>query len=221
VRWVALMPLRGGSKSIPRKNLLDVAGRPLFAWSLQAAVDSRVFDEVVVASDDAAIRAAVSAAFGAAVTVLDRSPENASDTASSESVMLEVLAQRPCDVLALVQATSPLTTAADFVAARGRFERDGLDSLLTAVRWKRFVWSDDARPLNYDPQARPRRQDFAGALVENGAFYFTRSNLLAAGGSRLGGRIGIHEMAAETLTEIDEPADLVEVARLLAARPHG
>ncbi|MGE0487163.1 MAG: hypothetical protein AB7Q81_23625 [Gammaproteobacteria bacterium] len=218
MRWVALMPLRGGSKSIPRKNLLEVGGRPLFAWSLEAAVTAQVFDEVVVASDDAEIRAAVTAAFGAAVTVLDRRAENASDTASSEAVMCEVLAQRPCDVLALVQATSPLTTAADFVAARARFERDELDSLLTAVRWKRFVWSDDARPLNYDPAARPRRQDFAGALVENGAFYLTRSTLLECGGSRLGGRIGIHEMGADTLVEIDEPADLAEVARLLAAR---
>ncbi|MEQ8660829.1 MAG: hypothetical protein RLW62_08430, partial [Gammaproteobacteria bacterium] len=141
----------------------------------------------------------------------------ASDTASSEAVMLEVLAAHPCAVMALVQATSPLTTAADFRAARSQFERDDLDALLTAVATQRFFWTRDARPLNYDPLARPRRQDFAGTLMENGAFYFTRSSILERTGSRLGGRIGIHEMAPHTALEVDEPADLAEVARLLAA----
>lgn len=217
-RWVALLPLRGGSKSIPGKNLRVIAGRPLYAWSLQAALDSGCFAAVCVASDSAQIRRDVEARFGGRVEVVDRAAENATDTASSESVMLEVAARVPCDVLALVQATSPLTRADDFRAARARFERDGLDSLLTGVELKRFFWSHNSRPLNYDPAHRPRRQDFAGTVMENGAFYFTRRSLLEGTGSRLGGRIGIHTMADECAAEIDEPADWPVVEALLRRR---
>lgn len=218
MRWIALLPLRAGSKSIPGKNLRTIAGRPLYAWSLEAAVTSGCFDAVYVASDAAAIRDDVRARFGGRVEVIDRAPENATDTASSEAVMLELAAQTQSDVLALIQATSPLTRAEDFRAARLRFEQDGLDSLLTGVALQRFFWSREGLPLNYDPLRRPRRQNFAGTLMENGAFYFTRTPLLLQTGSRLGGRIGIHVMHEECATELDEPADWPLVEALLRRR---
>ncbi|CAN5436330.1 HAD hydrolase family protein [soil metagenome] len=213
-----MLPLRGGSKSIPGKNLKLIAGQPLYAWSLGAALDSGCFDTVVVASDSEAIRADARARFGARIEVVDRDPANATDTASSESVMQEVLGQYPCDVLSLVQATSPLTRAADFTAARAQFERDGLDSLLTGVPLKRFFWTHDARPLNYDPARRPRRQDFAGTVMENGAFYLTRTGLLTTTGSRLGGRIGLHAMHEDCAAELDEPSAWPVIEALLQSR---
>lgn len=219
MRWVALLPLRGGSKSIPGKNLRPIAGRPLYGWSLGAALESDCFDTIYVASDSAEIRDDVRRRFGSRVEVLDRDPLNASDTASSESVMLEVVARTPTsDVFCLIQATSPLTRADDFRAARERFERDGLDSLLTGVEAKRFFWTPDGEPLNYDPASRPRRQDFAGSVMENGAFYFTRSALLVRTGSRLGGRIGVHRMHDECAAELDEPADWPVIETLLRRR---
>jgi N-acylneuraminate cytidylyltransferase len=219
MRWVALLPLRGGSKSIPGKNLRRIAGRPLYAWSLGAALDSGCFDTIVVASDAADIRDDVRTRFGSRVTVLDRAAENATDTASSESVMLEVLAKvGPCDVFSLIQATSPLTRADDFRTARAQFERDGLDSLVTGVTLKRFFWTPDGRPLNYDPARRPRRQDFAGTVMENGAFYFTRSALLTQTGSRLGGKVGVHAMHEECAAELDEPSDWPIIEGLLRPR---
>lgn len=223
MRWVALLPLRGGSKSIPGKNLRNMAGRPLYAWSLDAALESGCFDAVVVASDSAAIRDDARARYGDRIEVVDRAPENATDTASSESVMREVAATVACDVLALIQATSPLTRAADFRAARERFERDGLDSLLTGVNLKRFFWRPDGQPLNYDPAQRPRRQDFDGTVMENGAFYFTRRALFDRTGVRLGGRIGVHVMGDECAAELDEPADWPLIEALLRPRvaaPH-
>lgn len=216
--WLGLLPLRAGSKSIPGKNLKPLAGRPLYAWCLEAALASAVFERIYVASDGADIRADVAARFGDAVEVIGRAPENATDTASSEAVMLEFLATHPCAVLGLIQATSPLTRAQDFVAARRRFEDEGLDSLLTAVRSRRFFWSDDARPLNYDPAARPRRQDFAGLLMENGAFYLSAAGLLASSGCRLGGRIGIHVMHDDSALELDEPDDWHWIERQLEQR---
>ncbi|MGH8518107.1 MAG: HAD-IIIA family hydrolase [Panacagrimonas sp.] len=218
MRWVALLPLRGGSKSIPGKNLRVIAGRPLYTWSLGAALDSGCFDAVYVASDSAEIRDDARARFGSRVHVIDRAPENATDTASSESVMLEVAAKIQCDVLSLVQATSPLTRPEDFRIARARFEREGLDSLLTGVELKRFFWTHDAQPLNYDPARRPRRQDFAGTVMENGAFYFTRNQLLTRAGARLCGRIGVYRMQDECAAELDEPSDWPIVESLLRRR---
>ncbi len=209
------MPLRAGSKSIPDKNVRPLAGRPLFAWALEAALDSGAFDEVYAGSDSPSIRAAVAERFGDRVGLIERSAATCTDTASSEAAMAEFAAQVPADVLCLVQATSPLTAPEDFRAARERFIAEELDSLLSAVPCKRFFWTAAGEPVNYDPPRRPRRQDFPGWLMENGAFYFTRARLLAATGVRLSGRIGVHRMAAETALEIDEPADWALAEQLL------
>lgn len=90
--------------------------------------------------------------------------------------------------------------------------------MLSAVRTKRFFWTDDFRAINYDPYKRPRRQDFRGTLMENGAFYLTRRSTLLETNCRLGGRIAVHEMAEETAVEIDEPGDWDVVANLLKIR---
>lgn len=218
MHWVAFMPLRANSKSIIDKNVRDIAGRPLFAWSLEQAIASKCFDEIYVATDSPRIRKKVLDEFSSSVTVLDRSPETCTDTASTESAMLEFKQQIPFDVLCLIQATSPLTRAEDFIAAKRKLLEENLDSLLTAVQSKRFYWTTAGTPINYDPQNRPRRQDFAGCLMENGAFYLTRAKLLEDHGSRLGGHIGIHEMAAETAIEIDDETDWIIVEQLLLQR---
>lgn len=219
-KWVALMPLRGGSKSIPGKNLRPIAGRPLFAWSLGQALASDCFSRVVVATDSGEIRAAVRDLFGDRVALVERSAETASDTAGTESVMLEFQAAAAAfDVLCLLQATSPLTLAADFLAARRSFEADNYDSLLTAVPLNRFLWSKSGTPLNYDPRKRPRRQDFdGGVMLENGAFYFTRAATLKATRCRLGGRVAVHPMPQEHLLEVDEPGDWDIIDLLLRRR---
>ncbi|MBX3617946.1 N-acylneuraminate cytidylyltransferase [Nitrosomonas sp.] len=215
MRWVAFMPLRANSKSIIDKNVRAIAGRPLFAWSLEQAIASQCFHEIYVATDSERIREKVLNEFPAGVTVLDRSAGTCTDTASTESAMLEFKQQVAFDVLCLIQATSPLTRAEDFVAAKHKFLNENLDSLLTAVQSKRFYWTGDGTPINYDPLKRPRRQDFAGCLMENGAFYFTRLKILEDFGNRLGGRIGIHEMAPETTIEIDDETDWIIVEQLL------
>ena len=130
MRWVALMPLRGGSRSIPDKNLRPIAGRPLFAWSLEQAVASECFDEVFVSTDSQEIATCVRHGMDSTVTVIDRSAVTATDTASTELAMLEFQSRNSFDVVCLVQATSPLTTAPDFRAAKQKFVSEKLDSLL-------------------------------------------------------------------------------------------
>jgi CMP-N-acetylneuraminic acid synthetase len=216
--WVAYMPLRGGSKSIPRKNIRPLAGRPLFSWSLAAALSSQCFGQVWAGTDSDEIQRAVEHQFGGQVRVFRRSPETCADDSSTESALLEFAAAVDFDVLCTVQATSPLSRAQDFQLAQRAFLQRPADSLLTATRVKRFYWTPDGQPLNYDPARRPRRQDFAGSLMENGAFYLTSRKILDATRCRLGGVVAIHEMAPDSAIEIDEPEDWVAVEQLLLQR---
>lgn len=215
MRCVAYMPLRGGSRSIPDKNIRLMAGRPLFAWALGAALESGCFDEVWVGTDSDRISNAVEHSFAGQVRLFRRGPDTCTDEASTESALLEFAAAIPFDVLCTVQATSPLTRPEDFRAALHQFRGQNADSLLTATRVRRFYWTSDGQALNYDPHQRPRRQDFAGSLMENGAFYLTRRAILESRQCRLGGRIVIHEMPDECAVEIDEPADWPLVERQL------
>ena len=207
MRWVALMPLRAGSKSIPRKNNKILAGRPLFSWSLSEAVKAGCFDETVVATDCPETAALVKKMFPETVTVIGRSAASATDTAATELVMLEYQERADFDVLCLVQATSPFTRATHFQEARSQFESGNYDSLVTVAPFRRLLWDRAGKPLNYNPASRPRRQDFSGELVENGAFYFTCAGILRTQRCRLGGSVAVYEMPEETLLELDEPED--------------
>lgn len=215
MRWVALMPLRAGSKSIPRKNTKIIAGKPLFSWSLGEAVKADCFDEMVVATDCPETAALVKKMFRETVTVIGRSSASATDTAATEQVMLEYQEQADFDALCLVQATSPLTRAQHYREARTLFETGDYDSLVTVAPFRRLLWDRAGNPLNYDPASRPRRQDCSGVLVENGAFYFTRAQVLRTQRCRLGGAVAVYEMPEETLVEVDEPEDWLWVEELL------
>lgn len=206
-----LIPARGGSKSIPRKNIRPFAGKPLIFWLASAAQDCPLIDRIVVATDDEEI-AGVCSAFGLSkLEIYRRSAPTATDSASTESLLDELVPLRTEEVLLLGQCTSPFTTSADLSAALAAFHERHADSLLTVARQKRFFWAENpdgtARPLNYDPMHRPRRQDFAGQLVENGAFYIFRREGYLQARCRLHGRMLLHEMADHTLLEIDEPSD--------------
>ena len=133
--------------------------------------------------------------------------------------MLEFAGEVAFDVLCLVQATSPMTLAADFIAARDQFLACKADSPADRdPRRNGFSGRDPGEPLNYDPAARPRRQDFAGSLMENGAFYFTRREVLEQDQCRLGGAISVFEMSADSALEIDEPKDWEQAEILLEQR---
>lgn len=214
---VALIPLRGGSKGIPLKNIKPIGGKPLCAWVLETATGSERIYSVYVSTDSERIKETV-VSLGLGVGIIDRLAQHATDEASTESVMLHFMEEVDFDVLVTIQATSPLLESWHLSEALARFEREELDSMLSAVRTKRFFWTDDARPINYDPLHRPRRQEFAGTLMENGAFYITRREILAQTGCRLGGRIGIYEMPEDTAVEIDEPRDWELMSKILEKR---
>ncbi|MFW6366063.1 MAG: cytidylyltransferase domain-containing protein [Spirochaetota bacterium] len=207
---MAFVPVRGGSKSIPLKNIKPFCGRPLLYWTLHALQKSTMVDRIIVATDSDVIKdTALSFRFNK-VTVYDRAPENAADTSSTESVMLEYLsAARPDeeDIFMLVQATSPMTTSDDIDGALDLYRSGAADSVLSAVRTKSFFWKEDGTPLNYDYRNRPRRQDFDGLLQENGALYINTAGNVLRDRNRLSGTIAVYEMPAYTAFEIDEEDD--------------
>ncbi len=215
---VGLIPLRGGSRAIPYKNIKPMAGKPLAYWVAKAAAEARNIDEVYVSTDDPQIKEAVTG-FGLGLHVVDRPKELADDKTTTDAVMLHFMEQVPdFDTLITLQATSPLTSAEHIDEALEQFDAGGHDSMLTGVRSKRFVWHDNGTPHNYDYRNRPMRQDFPGSIVENGAFYITKKEILEREKNRLGGNIGIYVMPEVTEVELDEPEDWAHVERHLLGR---
>jgi YrbI family 3-deoxy-D-manno-octulosonate 8-phosphate phosphatase len=221
MKKIAVIPLRAGSKGIKNKNKLKLLGRPLFTWVLGEAIFSNL-DEVYIFTDDQWIIDFVNQEYSwtPKVKVHLRSNESATDIASTEMALLE-LAQHldfKFDMLFLLQATSPLTSSNDINKAIEILEGKEYDSVLSVVKTHRFIWSKQGKTLNYDYLNRPRRQEFEGLLVENGAVYGIKTDTYKKTKNRLGGNIGILEMADDTLTEIDEISDFLVIEKLLAKK---
>ena len=218
---VAFIPVRGGSKSIPKKNIKKIAGKPLVYWVIEAAIDSKVFDDIFISTDDQEIiRIVQKHPKTDELTIIERSQETATDTATTESAMLEFAEQFEFDIIALIQATSPLLKAEDLKSAMEKYlNSDKADSLLSVCRQERFIWEKDkkgfGKPINYDPFIRPRRQEFSGFLVENGAFYITERKRLLNTKIRISGNIICFEMSPDTYYELDEPSDWPIIESLL------
>ncbi|SEA92362.1 N-acylneuraminate cytidylyltransferase [Prevotella sp. tc2-28] len=215
---LAFIPVRGGSKSIPLKNIKPFCGKPLVCWNIEALESCNLVDEIIVATDSDEIWQTVESRHYAKTTLYRRSDENACDTASTESVMLEYINYAHLskdNIFMLVQATSPLTEAIHFTEALQMYVKGKFDSILSCVRNFRFFWKEDGTTMNYDYKNRPRRQNFKGMLMENGAFYINTVKKILENSNRLGGKIGIYEMPEYTATEIDEPDDWFVLENLM------
>lgn len=223
---VAFIPVRGGSKSIPLKNIKPISGKPLVYWTVKAACSCKYIDKIYVATDSDIIRETVEsfkigieAELFSKVIVIDRSAKSASDTASTEFAMLEFASNYEFDNIVLIQATSPLLVSDDLNRGFEAFNEEGTDSVLSVVRQKRFHWAKDKNgffhPTNYDVFKRPRRQEFDGYLVENGAFYISSKTDLIKSQNRVSGNIKAVEMDEDTFFEIDEPSDWVVIEALM------
>ena len=226
---IAFIPVRGGSKSIPLKNIKEICGKPLVYWTVKAACYCKYIDKVYVATDSSIIKDTIESfkidgVISSKLQVIGRSAESASDTASTESAMLEFAGNFDFDNIVLVQATSPLLSAENLDNGFEIFAIEGTDSVLSVVKQKRFHWDVNengyAYPTNYDVFKRPRRQEFRGYFVENGAFYITSKKLLLESKNRVSGNIRLAEMDEDTFFEIDEPSDWLIIEALMRKRQH-
>ncbi|WP_291259883.1 acylneuraminate cytidylyltransferase [Fusobacterium sp.] len=221
MRKIAIIPLRAGSKGIPGKNKKKLLGRPLFSWTLGEAILSKL-DEIYVFTDDTDIINYVQLNYNWTnkVKIMERSEESATDTVSTEYGMVELAKKLNYnfDILCLLQATSPLTTRDDINRCLAKIEEEKYDSSLTVVNTMRFIWKESGESINYNYNSRPRRQDFEGLLVENGAVYTITREQFEKTGVRIGGKIAIVKMPEDTLTEIDEKEDWVIMEKLIENR---
>ena len=221
MKKTAIIPLRSGSKGIPGKNKKKMLGRPLYQWVLGEAIFSEL-NEIYIFTDDHEILEQVKNEYHWTPKVkgMLRSDESAGDSASTEDAMLEFAEKvnYNFDIICLLQATSPLTHRNDINNCINKITEQKYDAALTVVETKRFIWSEKGESLNYDFLARPRRQDFNGMLMENGAVYAAKKETFIKNKNRLGGKIGIVHMPEDTLAEIDEVSDFTIVSELLKTR---
>lgn len=209
---IAFIPARCGSKAIRFKNIREFCGKPLIYWNLLALQNTPSIDVVYVATDCEEIGGVVEGFGFSKVKIYWRDKENAKDTSSTESVMIEFLQKSSFeskDLFLLVQATSPITQSEDFEGGIATLLNSNKDSLLSVVREKRFFWNEDGTSMNYDYKNRPRRQDFDGYLLENGAFYINRVGNIIEHKNRLSGEIAFFEMQDYNSIEIDEKSDWI------------
>lgn len=209
---LALIPARGGSKGIPRKNIRPFCGKPLLQWSIDAALASACVDQVLVSTDDPEI-AQVAMACGAEVPFL-RPAELASDTAPGIAPVLHALEQLPqvSDVL-LLQPTSPLRTTADIeaiVALRQQAVRESAASLTPSSKHPAWMYS-----LSVDQLLEPLlqfdgvycRQQLPPAYVLNGALYLASRPFLLREQAFISPDTMGYVMPAERSVDIDTPSD--------------
>lgn len=220
-KHIAIIPLRKGSKGITGKNRKKLLGRPLYSWVLHEALESNL-SKVYLYTDDQEIILQASEEYrqSGKLKIIEREPADATDTATTESAMIAFVAKidSDFDTITLLQATSPLTRCEDINASIRKIESGKCDSVISFVEEKRFIWDREGNSINYDYKNRPRRQDFEGLLVENGAIYTTLKQQFQDSGLRIGGRIDHILMPADAYFEVDEEEDFVVIESLLRRR---
>jgi len=216
---VCIIPARGGSEGIPKKNLLPLCGQPLIGWTIDSALEAQEIDEIFVSTDDDEI---ANFAKNKGVKVIKRPVEISGGDASSESAIIHALnvieESVDCKITLTVflQATSPLRVRGDIAKAILLFRDSNADSLFSSsVAADLTLWNNGPHGLesvNFDYKQRLTRQVAPIQYVENGSIYIFRPELLLETGNRLGGRIETYIMQPWQIHEIDvqEDAELVE-----------
>jgi N-acylneuraminate cytidylyltransferase len=220
-KTLAVIAARGGSKGIPHKNLLDLCGKPLIAWTVEQARAARGVDVVAVSSDSDKILQAAEAAGAVGV----RRPDDISgDLASSESAWLHALnaideRMGRFERIVALQATSPIREPDDIEKALATFDREQLDSLLSVCEVEDYfnwrIGASGPEPINYDFRNRRMRQQIEKRYLENGSFYVLIPSLLREQNNRLGGKIGFHVMERHKMFQIDRPEDVKLCAAIM------
>lgn len=201
---LGVIPARGGSKGVSRKNVRPVAGKPLLAWSIEAALRSSRLDRWVVSTEDAEI-AHVARTHGA--EVLERPPELATDDTSTLAVAQHALARIPAGTIVVLHPTSPIRSSGLIDLCVERFLKTGAESLGTVHRDYTYEYGQDM----------PRRQDMEPRMVDNGNVYVLQADLVRAG-RWLGDRLGTVETSREEGIEIDDDFDLWLAEQVLLHR---
>jgi N-acylneuraminate cytidylyltransferase len=194
---VAIIPARGGSKGLTRKNIIDFCGKPLVAWSIEDAKKSKYINKVYISTDDDKI---TKIAFNFGAEVINRPAEISGDTATSESALMHVIKSQKlteCEYIVFLQATSPLRETTGINQAIELIKSENADSLFSSCYVGEMnLWREKNgtfASINYDYKNRLRRQDaekvYGKQYHENGRFYIFKPKGFIENNNRLFGKI--------------------------------
>lgn len=220
---VAIITARGGSKGLPRKNVLDLNGKPLIAHTIDAAKESQIFDKIIVTTDDKEIKE-VSLKFGA--EVIDRPAELATDMASSMDVIehsLKVLQKNEENYthFVLLQPTSPLRTATYIKESWSKYLKDDANSLVSVMEVEHppqkmlIEKNGEVTPLTKWEDLTKPRQSLPKAYLPNGAIYICKIDKFMQGKNFFEKPLSIFEMDKKSSVDIDRKEDLELLKGLL------
>lgn len=218
---VAIILARGGSKGVPKKNIIDFCGKPLIAWTIDNCLKGGA-NSVWVSSDSDEILE-ISSEYGA--NKIKRPDDIAGDFATSESAWLHAInhieqIREKIDWVVAPQVTSPLREASDISKAIALAKENIHDSFFScSVAEDLFFWEKNKDgnldSVNYDWRNRKRRQDIPKQFIENGSFYIFKPQVLRNTNNRFGSNIGIVEMEFWKMFEIDSFDDLKMCSALM------
>lgn len=210
----AIILARGGSKGIPKKNIIDFCGKPLIFWTIDQCLKSKYINNVWVSSESDEILD-VATKYGS--ETIKRPIEISGDFVSSEVAWLHAIdyikKKQDIDIIVAPQVTSPLRESKDFDKALEYYKKNGFDSMFSSsISEDLFLWQKNAldglESINYDYINRQRRQDNQLQIIENGSFYIFTTEIIKKYKNRLGGKIGHFQMEFWKMIEIDSVEDL-------------
>jgi len=198
---LGITPARGGSKGIPKKNIKNIAGKPLIAWTIEKAAKSNLLDRYIVSTEDQEI-ADISKKYGA--EVLLRPKELSTDDVSTLSVLQHAIKQIPCEIVVLLQATSPIRSEGLIDNCIDEFIKGDYDSLATGFKCKYIEYGKNTL----------RRQDIGGFFYDDGNIYVIKADFIKKG-ERYGKKIGRKIISRQENIEIDYEFDFWIAEKIL------
>ena len=209
---LAIIPARGGSKRIPRKNIRSFRDRPIIAWSIQAALSSKLFDTVMVSTDDTEI-ADIAVSLGASVPFV-RSAKASDDHATTADVLIEVLASYAAegqhfDLACCLYPTAPFVTGQALVAGLQVLEDNAFDAVMPVARfdypiWRSLQMNEGGKiTLNFPENLNARSQDLPPAFHDAGQWYWFRTEAFLRTKVLMGANTGSVEMPSALVQDID------------------
>lgn len=220
---IAVIPARGGSKGVLKKNIRLLADKPLIHYTINAALHSNYIDHVIVSTDDDEI---MNVTLAEGIQVIKRPPEIAGDNAPTIDVILHVLdhfngQNLESELVVLLQPTSPFRTSSDINAALDLFFQNDCDSVISVVEithppyWNMVMNGSYLRPLFDQEYLRMRRQDLPKTYLPNGAIYIASAETLKQTHSFYTPKMKPYIMPAERSLDIDSEFDLLFAESLM------
>lgn len=215
MKTAAIILARGGSKGVPKKNIIDFCGKPLLSWTIEQCLDSGIDSSNVFVSSDSQEILNVGEGYG--VGSILRTQEVSGDGATSEIswiYSIDYLKSKGLeyDWIFAPQVTSPIRESSDIVNAISIARQGDYDSLFSAHKtFHCSLWENTSEGLSsigYDWKNRKRRQDSPSQYIENGSFYMFKPDYLRKYNNRMYGKIGVVEMEEWKSFEVDTFEDL-------------